>query len=71
MSEHFAEGSNEAKPVRLIRLKEVMARVGMSRSTIYRRMHDGSFPRGHQIGEAMVAWTEGEIDAWITGILGA
>ncbi|MGB3723197.1 MAG: AlpA family transcriptional regulator [Pacificimonas sp.] len=50
---------------RLIRLPEVRRRVGLGRSTIYRRMEDGTFPRPRQLGGNVVAWTEQEIDNWI------
>ncbi len=52
-------------PIRLIRLKEVMHRVGLGRSTIYRWMNEGKFPKPHQIGTYNVRWLESDIDDWI------
>lgn len=66
MSEQPQEGSVRPKPIRLIRLKEVRFRVGLSRSTIYRRMKEGTFPKAFSLGGPIVAWKEGEIDDWIT-----
>lgn len=50
---------------RLIRLKEVQHRVGLGRSTIYRWMAEGKFPKPVQLGGSTVAWSEGEVDRWI------
>lgn len=50
---------------RLIRLPEVMRRVGLGRSTIYRWMSEGKFPTPVQLGGHSVAWVEEEVDAWI------
>ena len=50
---------------RLIRLKEVQHRVGLGRSTIYRWMAEGKFPKPVQLGGYAVAWAEADIDEWI------
>lgn len=50
---------------RLIRLKEVQHRVGLGRSTIYRWMAEGRFPKPVQLGGHAVAWTQEDIDDWI------
>jgi prophage regulatory protein len=52
-------------PVRIIRLKAVKARCGLSRSTLYNRMAAGEFPRAVTLGARSVGWIESEIDAWI------
>ncbi|MBY0383268.1 MAG: AlpA family transcriptional regulator [Xanthobacteraceae bacterium] len=57
-----------AAPARLIRLPEVIARVGLKRSSIYQRMAEGRFPKGRSLGPRCVVWVEAEIEAWITGI---
>lgn len=51
--------------VRLIRLPEVIHRVGFSRASIYKMIREGTFPRQHKIGPRAVAWTEKSIDDWI------
>lgn len=53
---------------RLIRLPEVMARVGMKRSAIYRRMSQGDFPKSRSLGPRCVVWVEVEIDAWVSAV---
>lgn len=54
---------------RLIRLKEVQHRVGLGRSTIYRWMAEGKFPKPVQLGGYAVAWAEDEIHTWINSNL--
>lgn len=55
-------------PARLIRLPEVMARVGMRRSAIYQRMSEGRFPKSRSLGPKCAVWLEAEIDAWIQSV---
>ena len=52
-------------PTRIVRLPEVMARTGLSRSTIYVRLGQGSFPKSVQLGARAVGWIEAEVDEWI------
>ena len=67
-----------AGPV-ILRLKEVMSRTGLSRSTIYDRRnptstrHDPSFPQQVVLGNdaGAVGWIESEIDAWIQSRIGS
>ncbi|MFO1319012.1 MAG: AlpA family transcriptional regulator [Burkholderiales bacterium] len=49
----------------VLRLRSVMDRTGLARSTIYERMRDGSFPRQFTLGERCVGWLASDIDAWI------
>lgn len=49
----------------ILRLPEVKARTGLSRSTIYLKMSEGSFPEPISLGARSVGWIESEIDAWI------
>lgn len=55
-------------PARLLRLPEVMARVGLKRSAIYHRMSEGRFPKSRSLGPKCAVWVEAEIDAWIRDI---
>ena len=50
---------------RLIRLPEVKRRVGLGRSTIYRLMESGAFPKAHKLGLRAIAWSEAEVEGWI------
>ena len=50
---------------RLLRRQEVEELTGLSRSSIYRRMADGEFPRPVRVGALAVRWKESDITAWI------
>ena len=63
------------KPKRsFIRLNEVLSRTGYGRTSIYRKMEDGSFPKSIKLGGAptdpckfdcrAIAWIEDEVDQW-------
>lgn len=69
MSDHESEvGGQARRPPRLIRLKEVQHRVGLSRSTIYKRMSEGRFPKSRSIGPKCAVWIEAEIDDWVVSV---
>ena len=51
--------------IRFLRLPEVLARTGLSRSTIYVRLEQGLFPRPVSLGVRAVGWIESEVDEWI------
>jgi prophage regulatory protein len=50
---------------RLLRIKSVVARTGLSVATIYRREMQGSFPKRKRIGIRCVAWYESDIDDFV------
>jgi prophage regulatory protein len=50
----------------LLRLKAVLARCGISRSTLYRLVAEKRFPAPRKIdGAHIVVWLSSEIDEWI------
>ena len=52
--------------LRILRRKQVESRTGLSRSTIYSRIQEGSFPRPIDLGGGRaVGWIEAEIEAWL------
>ena len=55
----------ERKPARFLRLPEVVARVGLKRSAIYKRMSEGRFPKSRSLGSRCAVWLEAEIENWI------
>ena len=57
--------SKTRAPGRFLRLPEVMARTGLSRSTIYLRLDQGRFPSPVSLGGRAVGWIESEIDEWM------
>jgi prophage regulatory protein len=54
------------QPDRIVRLKTVLARTGLSRSTIYRKIAEGTFPAQLRISTNGAGWRESDIDRWIT-----
>ena len=50
---------------RILRMKSVRDRVGLSRATIYRRMLRSEFPASVPLGGHIVGWRESDINAWI------
>ncbi|OOG63498.1 hypothetical protein B0E46_09705 [Rhodanobacter sp. B04] len=58
-------GTVEIKPVRLIRLPEVMRQSGHARSSIYDGIRDGTFPKPVPLCGRSVAWVESEVQQWI------
>jgi prophage regulatory protein len=52
---------------RLINIKEVQARTSLSRTEIYNRMRQGTFPASVALGLQKVAWVEEEVADWIEG----
>lgn len=53
---------------RLIRLRDVAQRVGLSKATIYRKLRAGAFPKPVTIGGTAVRWRESAIDGWIASL---
>lgn len=49
----------------ILRLPEVKARTGLSRSTIYLRVSEGTFPQPVKLGARAVGWLESEVEAWL------
>ncbi|AVH31060.1 DNA-binding protein [Vibrio fluvialis] len=53
------------RPMRFLKLKEVMEKTALSRSAIYRKMNEGEFPESVSLGERAIAWVESEVDEWM------
>ncbi|WP_208279517.1 helix-turn-helix transcriptional regulator [Massilia oculi] len=58
-------------PLTILRRKQVEARTGLSRSTIYDKInrrsprYDPTFPTQVRLSRDAVGWIESEVDAWI------
>ena len=61
------EVSTQSHPAtgRIIRLREVVTRIGLSRSTVYEKIASGEFPAPVALGGRRVGWKETEVDDWI------
>jgi prophage regulatory protein len=49
----------------ILRLPAVKIRTGLSRSSIYLRVSQGTFPRPVSLGGRAVGWVEEEIQSWL------
>ena len=50
---------------RIVRLKTVLYRTGLSRATIYRKIADGTFPSQVRISVNGAGWKEADINRWV------
>ena len=53
------------EPDRIIRLKTVLSRTGLSRSTIYSKIAEGTFTAQLKISTNGTGWHESDISRWI------
>lgn len=51
--------------MRIIRLKEVIDSTGLARSTIYKYIGEGTFPKTVSLGDRCVGWVDSEVHDWI------
>jgi len=58
------------QPDRIVRLKTVLSRTGLSRSTIYRKIAEGTFPAQIKISVNGAGWRESDIDRWVANPVG-
>lgn len=57
--------NNDSKPARLLRVRDVIGRVPVSRSTWWRWVRTGYAPVPVRVGENTTAWLESDIDEFI------
>jgi len=51
----------------ILRIPDVKKRTGLSRSTIYLRIAQGTFPKPVCLGDRPAGWLEAEIQEWLQG----
>ena len=51
--------------MRILKLKEVLNRTGLGKTTLYALICNGDFPQQIPLGLRAVGWLESEVDAWI------
>ncbi len=51
--------------MRILKLPEVKSLTALSRSTIYAKAKDGTFPKPIKLSERSVGWLEREILEWL------
>ena len=50
----------------ILRRKQVEARTGLSRSTLYARIKAGTFPAPVSLGPRAVGWIESDVQRWVS-----
>ncbi|RSV43842.1 AlpA family phage regulatory protein [Sphingomonas sp. ABOLE] len=50
---------------RILRIKTVLERTGLTRSTLYRKMEAGTFPHNTRISTRCMGWRESAIAEWL------
>jgi prophage regulatory protein len=55
----------------ILRLPSVKTRTGLSRSTIYQRVSEGTFPEPIKLGNRAVGWVETEVEDWLRRLIEA
>ena len=73
--ENIINPTTKKTKARLIRLPEVLSRTGYGRTSIYRKMEEGTFPKCLKLGGPIkdstkfdsraIAWIEDEVDQWV------
>ncbi|MBW3796283.1 AlpA family phage regulatory protein [Aeromonas hydrophila] len=57
--------------IKVLRIKDLINKIGMSRSTIYDWLnpksprYDETFPKPFKIGQSSIAWFEHDVDSWL------
>lgn len=51
----------------VLSMKEVVERLGMSRSTVNRMVEEGTFPRPMKLGARKIGWRAATISEWLEG----
>jgi prophage regulatory protein len=51
--------------MKILRIKQVMAMTGLARSTIYKYIKDGGFPKSVKLSVRAVGWVQSDIEVWI------
>lgn len=52
-------------PDRILRINAVLERTGLTRSTLYRKIQAGSFPKQVQIAARCTGWRESAVAEWM------
>ena len=53
------------EPDRILRIKTVLDRTGLRRTTLFRKMGNGTFPCQLRISARCAGWRESAVNAWL------
>ena len=51
--------------LKIMKRKDVENVTGLSRSSVYAKMENGTFPKAIKLSERSVGWLESEIQGWL------
>jgi prophage regulatory protein len=52
--------------LRILRRKQVQARTGLPRATLYQQISEGAFPRPIKLTRRAVGWVEADVEKWLS-----
>jgi len=55
--------------MRIMRLDEVKRVTGLSRSTLYEKIANNTFPKQVKLGARSVGWVEAEVTQWLAKLV--
>lgn len=65
-------GDSSAEPAptpdRILRIKTAPERTGLTRSTLYRKMEAGTFPKNTRISTRCMGWRESAVAEWLDAL---
>ncbi len=61
--------TKEIQP-RMMRMRQVTEYTALSRTYIYQKISEGSFPKGHKVSIGVTAFEKSEIDEWLNKRVG-
>lgn len=65
---------SQTETVRMLKLRDVISKCQISRSTIYDKLdqkskrYDANFPKPRKLGMNSVAWVEHEVEQWLQNL---
>jgi prophage regulatory protein len=65
MSIFFCQEVKMEKRERILRKPELLAKLGLSDASVWRREKMGDFPKRISLGGSSIGWLESEVDGWL------
>jgi prophage regulatory protein len=63
--EYSEINQTEEIAMRFLRINEVRERIGLGRTSIYKMVNEGTFPKPVRVLGKKVAWIDSEVDEWM------
>jgi prophage regulatory protein len=60
-----SDSTTSARPIRIIRIRQVLELVGLKKTAVYDLRQKGDFPRPVRITGRAIGWVEEEVHRWI------